>query len=78
LVKADVAKGKFQGKHMGRVAIRKSGFFDITASVGKVTVSHKNCRLVQKNDGYEYLIRLIGVQENNAIPPQAKALGFPG
>jgi hypothetical protein len=69
LLKADVADGKFQGKHKGRVAIRKSGSFDITASVGKVTVSHKNCHLVQKGDGYEYSIRPFSVQEKNAIAP---------
>jgi 5-methylcytosine-specific restriction endonuclease McrA len=78
LVKADVLKGKFQGIQKGRVAVRKSGSFDIATSNGKATVSHKNCRLVQRGDGYEYSIRPFSVQEKNAIAPQAKALGFPG
>jgi hypothetical protein len=78
LVKADVLKSKFQGIHIGRVAVRKSGYFDIATSNGKATVSYKYCRLVQRGDGYEYTIRPFSVQEKNAIPPQAKALGFPG
>jgi hypothetical protein len=62
LVKAEVPKGKYQGKHAGGVAIRESGFFDIAASNGLVTVSHKHCRLIQKSDGYEYSNRIFSVQ----------------
>jgi 5-methylcytosine-specific restriction endonuclease McrA len=57
LVKAEVPKGKFEGTYVGRVAIRSSGSFNIQTSGGLVTTSHNNCRLLQKNDGYEWIFR---------------------
>lgn len=54
-VKAIVAKGKKAGTHVGRVAIRKTGSFNITTPSGVVQgIGHKNCRIVQRNDGYGY------------------------
>lgn len=54
-VKAVVAKGKKAGTHVGRVAIRKTGSFNITTPAGVVQgIGHKNCRIVQRNDGYGY------------------------
>jgi hypothetical protein len=32
-------KGKNQGRHVGRVVVRKSGYFDISTKGGKVSVS---------------------------------------
>lgn len=55
LVKAVVPKGKKAGTHVGRVAIRKTGSFNITTARGVVQgIGHKNCRVVQRNDGYGY------------------------
>lgn len=55
LVKADVPKGKRAGCHKGRVAIRARGSFNIQTPQGLVTdISHKNCRLLQRADGYSY------------------------
>jgi len=54
-VKAIVAKGKKAGTYVGRVAIRKTGSFNITTPSGVVQgIGHKNCRIVQRNDGYGY------------------------
>jgi len=55
LVVATVTSGKKIGVHAGRVAIRKTGRFNIQTTAGVVQgVSHKYCRLIQRNDGYGY------------------------
>lgn len=55
LVRATVIKGKKIGIYSGRVAIRKSGSFNIkTASKTVQGISWKYCNLIQKTDGYTY------------------------
>ena len=58
MVTAHVLKGKKTGVHHGRVAIRLTGFFNIqTGIAGAATVqgiSYKDCRIVQRADGYGY------------------------
>jgi len=55
LVKAIVVEGKKQGTYQGRIAVRENGYFNITTKHGVVQgISHKVCRLLQKNDGYQY------------------------
>lgn len=54
-VKADVTKGKKQGTYTGRIAVRKSGSFNIqTKSITIQGISFKTCRLLQRSDGYQY------------------------
>jgi len=54
-VKAVVPNGKHKGVWAGRVLCRRSGSFDIKTKDGRVQgISHKHCRLVQSNDGYQY------------------------
>ena len=56
IVKAVVTKGKKIGEYTGRVAVRASGSFNISTCTGIVQgVSHKNCNLISRNDGYEYI-----------------------
>ena len=43
---------KTGGVHKGQVAIRASGTFAVGGVDG---INWKRCRLVQRNDGYEYL-----------------------
>lgn len=58
LVKAVVPKGKKQGVHVGRVAVRKSGYFNIRTNNGTVQgIDHKHCRVIQRNDGYGYTLK---------------------
>lgn len=60
LVKATVPKGKNTGAHMGRVAIRATGSFDIQTVQGKVgSVSHRYCKVIQRGDGYGYAMQSI-------------------
>jgi len=55
MVKAVVTKGKKIGEYIGRVAVRASGSFNITTNDGTVQgISHKNCKLIARNDGYGY------------------------
>ena len=55
MVKANVPKGKKTGLHVGRVAVRKSGNFDVQTPQGVVQgISHKHCTVVQRADGYGY------------------------
>lgn len=55
LVQAVVPKGKYAGRHVGRVAIRKSGSFNIATAHGLVQgISHRYLRIVQRADGYAY------------------------
>jgi hypothetical protein len=64
IVKAIAPGGKYKGKHVGRVACRATGKFDITTAAGKVNVSHKHCRAIHHADGYTYL-------KGEASPPPA-------
>lgn len=55
LVRADVPKGKKAGVHVGRVAVRSSGSFNIQTANGTVQgIGWKCCRVVQRSDGYAY------------------------
>lgn len=55
LVRAVVHHGVTAGAHIGRVAVRATGRFNITTSVGVVQgISYRHCRIVQACDGYRY------------------------
>ena len=55
MVKAIVTTGKKAGTHLGRVAIRASGSFNIQTGNGLIQgISHRFCMLVQRADGYGY------------------------
>jgi len=64
MVQADVPAGKYAGVHVGRVACRASGRFDITTPFGKAAgISHRRCRVLHLSDGYTY------TKGHGAIPP---------
>ena len=84
-IKAVVPKGKKAGTYVGRVAIRKTGSFNITTPAGVVQgISHKHCRIVQRNDGYGYFINRADsagreqVRAQNAAAALQPALYLPG
>ncbi|MGM0521792.1 MAG: RNA-guided endonuclease IscB, partial [Pseudomonadota bacterium] len=55
MVKASVPTGKKAGTHTGRVAVRKTGSFNIQTEQGAVQgISHKHCTVIQRGDGYGY------------------------
>jgi len=56
MAKACVPSGKNAGVHIGRVAVRASGSFNIQTPQGIIQgISHSYCRLLQSGDGYGYL-----------------------
>ena len=55
MIRAIVPTGKKEGTWLGRVAIRKTGSFNIQTSTGAVQgIHHRHCRLMQRADGYGY------------------------
>ncbi len=55
MVTAEVPKGKFAGKHFGRIAVRATGQQALkVGSMPWFNLSHKHCALVQRADGYSY------------------------
>ena len=55
IVKAIVVKGKKKGVYMGRVAIRKTGIFDIKTKNTTIQGIHNKCfKIIQRIDGYSY------------------------
>ena len=54
-VRADVPKGRKAGVHIGRVAVRRTGSFNIQTAAGVVQgISHKHCKVLMRGDGYSY------------------------
>lgn len=57
IVKAIVNSGKKIGTHVGRVAVRSTGSFNILTARGlEQGISHKYCTAIQKKDGYSYAL----------------------
>ena len=54
IVKAIVTAGKKIGTYVGRVAVRSTGSFDISASTLVQGISHNYCSTIHKKDGYNY------------------------
>jgi hypothetical protein len=55
MVRAVVTAGKYQGTHVGRVAVRSNGSFNLTTTRGTIPgIRHRFCTALQRCDGYEY------------------------
>lgn len=55
IIVANVPKGKKTGRYQGRVAVRATGFFNITTNqITTQGVSHHHCRVIHHQDGYQY------------------------
>lgn len=55
MVKAVVLKGVNEGVHVGRVAVRRTGSFNVQTSAGVVQgINHGGCRVLMRGDGYGY------------------------
>ncbi|MWJ27748.1 HNH endonuclease [Halomonas sp. ZH2S] len=67
MVKAIVPTGKKAGTHTGRVAVRKTGSFNIQTEHGAVQgISHKYCAVTQRSDGYGYHLTSTNRQKGGA------------
>ncbi|MEV0905710.1 RNA-guided endonuclease IscB [Streptomyces hokutonensis] len=54
LVRATVPSGKWAGTWTGRVSVRARGQHSLATPRGRIDVSHRNLRLLQRGDGYGY------------------------
>jgi 5-methylcytosine-specific restriction endonuclease McrA len=64
MVSASVKSGKKTGEYIGRVAIRKTGSFNITTKNGVIQgICHKNCKLIQRGDGYGYALKQLNITQ---------------
>lgn len=55
IVKAVVTTGTKIGAYVGRVAVRSTGSFNISAKGGTVQgINHRHCRIIHQKDGYGY------------------------
>ncbi|MFG2371011.1 RNA-guided endonuclease IscB [Streptomyces sp. NPDC048504] len=54
LVQATVPSGKWAGTWTGRISVRARGQHSLATPRGRVNVSHRNLRLLQRGDGYGY------------------------
>lgn len=55
IVTASVPTGKKKGCYVGKVAVRSSGFFNITTRNGTVQgISSRCCNIIHRADGYSY------------------------
>jgi len=55
MVKAVVTSGKKIGTYTGRVAVRSSGSFNVSAAQGLIQgINHKYCFSIHQKDGYNY------------------------
>jgi 5-methylcytosine-specific restriction endonuclease McrA len=88
MVLADVTKGTKIGAHLGRVAVRATGSFNIQTKSGVVQgIGHKHCRIIARGDGYGYSLnqaekceergRLVALKRDALCLPMAEARGFP-
>ncbi|MBA3822292.1 MAG: HNH endonuclease [Ktedonobacterales bacterium] len=67
MVRAVVTKGKPAGTYVGRVAVKKDGYFKITGGFGVIEGVHaRYCTPIHRNDGYGYTFR-----KEAALPPHA-------
>lgn len=53
-VKAIVTSGKQIGEYVGRVAVRATGYFNMSAKELVQGFSYKYCNVAHKKDGYDY------------------------
>jgi hypothetical protein len=73
MVQSVVPSGKKAGTHIGKVAVRASGSFNVSTTVGVVQgISHKHCSVLHRADGYLYLLKqaLLSALKNRVSAPR--------
>jgi hypothetical protein len=60
MVRAEVPTGKKAGIHVGRVAVRATGSFNVGAVQG---INWKHCRIIHRADGYGYAVSASPVRD---------------
>lgn len=57
IVRATQPRGKYAGTYVGRVAVRATGTLAVYANGKNIDVNWRNCRVLQRADGYRYAWR---------------------
>ncbi|MFF9808865.1 RNA-guided endonuclease IscB [Streptomyces coeruleorubidus] len=65
LVRAVLPTGKWAGTWTGQVSVRARGQHSLTTPTGRINVSHRNLRLLQRGDGYGWAIRSEATQSTS-------------
>jgi hypothetical protein len=81
MVRTEVKAGKNQGRFVGRVAVRASGWFNIQTRTGVVQgISYRHCKVLQRGDGYGYslLAQHSGEENENRGEAWRRVLSLPG
>lgn len=80
LVWAGLPTGKKAGTHLGSAAVRATGSFNFQTSVGVTQgVSHRDCRILQRGDGYGYSLIAHSTKESgHRGDASRRALSLPG
>lgn len=74
MVRAAVPIGKKSGVHIGRVAVRATGWFNIQTPTGAVQgINAKHCVLVSRSDGYSYFTKGRGGASSPRLKPGVSA-----
>ena len=77
LVRAVVPSGKKAGVHVGRVAVRASGSFNIQTAKNVIQgIGHRHCRVLMQGDGYGYELNSDVPAEKHSFPPRHECRGF--
>ncbi len=72
IVRAVVPAGKYAGVHIGKVAVRARGSFNIATQAGTITdISYRHCHRLHAADGYGYQ------KGGAALPPHASMAEVP-
>ena len=62
IVKAVIPRGKYKGTWIGSVMCRKRGDFDVKLFEKVIYgAKYKNCQIIQKFDGYKYMLKRIEI-----------------
>jgi hypothetical protein len=63
-VRGDVPTGKKAGVHVGRMAVRAAGSFNVQTGTGLVCgINHKHLQILQRADGYGYAVSAPPVRD---------------
>lgn len=58
LCKIEIKRGKYAGVYVARITIRHNGQFDFKNGKQRISTNWKNCKVIQRNDGYDYAARV--------------------
>lgn len=73
IVLAVVPRGKRRGTHLGRVAVRARGIFNVQTKAGRIAdIGHRHCRIIQRADGYSYQLAIHPSPKETAPLPESR------